>query len=144
MKKNIKGYIYKRREKECLVCKEKFMSLDKQFYCTTYCRKRKYQVKNTVLPLLIDNSVLGAKSELLVAVDLLNKGYEVFRSLTLKSRIDLVIMNENKQCKTIQVKTNSNNHSLDKYKQEYADILAIVIKDKIIYIPDFPVLIGIS
>lgn len=70
----------------------------------------------------------GAMGEYLVCVDLLNKGYEVFRSVSPNTSCDLVILKDGK-LRTLEVKVGKQR------KTGEADIWATVTFDKIFYEP---------
>lgn len=83
----------------------------------------------------------GAISEMLVACDLLNKGFEVFRAVSASASCDLVIFNDNEIVR-IEVRTGNRNMSgsvnagvsIDDIGR--FDILAIVVGDNIEYFSD--------
>lgn len=87
----------------------------------------------------MNNIQMGAKSELIVSVDLLDNGYYVFRSVSPSSPFDLVCFKNGIHFK-IEVKTgtsgvNSVNYTTNK-NIKYADIIAVYNKDskEIIYL----------
>ena len=104
--------------------------------CNVYTNKKiqKLNSRNTNIP----TSTVGAISELRVAVDLLDKGYEVFRALSSSCSCDLAVLKNGKLLR-IEVRTAylmpSGNIvcALNRIK---ADILAKVLKNKIIYKPE--------
>lgn len=82
---------------------------------------------------IILRSAVGAASELLVCVDLMNRGYEVFRALCPHASVDLLAMKDGAVYK-VQVKTGkltnrsrlliSLRHDIGRY-----DLLAVVVRD---------------
>lgn len=82
----------------------------------------------------ISNGKTGAKSEMLVACDLLDKGFEVFRAVSPSASCDLIILNGN-QTERVEVRTGRNNQDgtvscgVDIYDIGRFDILAVAIKD---------------
>ena len=108
-------------------------------YCDRFCRieyeKERYRSLNPkpILP----TATTGAINELRVAIDLLGKKYEVFRSLSPACSCDLAIL-KNKKLLRIEVRTAyklpSGRVTCPMYSFK-ADILAKVLDDKIIYEP---------
>lgn len=81
---------------------------------------------------MISNGKLGGKSELLVCADLLEQGYEVFRSVTQSTSTDLIRL-KNNIMERVEVRTktlNYNNpqHALPVQLSDFGrfDILAVV------------------
>lgn len=130
-------------ELQCKNCDRKFNSPShngKRKFCSKECRSeftnnewKKANNRNLHLP----TGTVGTISELLVCTDLLQKGFEVFRSTTPNCSCDLAIL-KNKILYRIEVTTGTVSGSGKitypyKDKNKY-DILAIVTKDgKIIY-----------
>jgi len=78
---------------------------------------------------------LGAIGEYIACVDLLRKGYEVFRSVSPTCSCDLVILKDGK-LETVEVRVGAKYYSgCLRYSQTKirADLLAIVLHDEIIY-----------
>lgn len=108
-------------------------------FCGNLCRdreykKRYYHYKSSHMP----TGTVGAISELKVVVDLLSKGYEVFRSLSPNCSCDLAILQNHKLFR-VEVKTSyitdSGSFPHSKGKSKNYDILAIVADTKIVYQP---------
>lgn len=135
-------------EKYCVVCKSplihnKFGHPSK--YCSQSCRDKakarkamgKYHDKNPVG--LGRNNTTGAISELRVAVDLLVRGYNVFRALSPSCPCDLVILNNNNILR-VEVTTGKYSPSgivqYPPHNPELYDMLAVVLHDGIHYFPD--------
>ncbi len=108
-------------------------------YCTMLC-SREHQKEiyrsNNPRPIL-PTATTGAISELKVAIDLLEKKYEVFRALSPACSCDLAIL-KNKKLLRIEVKTAyrlpSGNTTCTTFTFK-ADILAKVLVDEITYEP---------
>ena len=109
-------------------------------YCHVNCRRaqdrKKYHARNQ-RPHHLNTGTVGAMHELKVAIDLLSKGYEVFRALSSMTSCDLAILKD-KKLKRIEVRTAaySSSGSVSWPKHHKADILAAVLPDKIIYTPN--------
>lgn len=116
----------------------------KRKYCSSICRlafeKQKYRAFNpfrgTTRP------TTGAISELRVSVDLLSRGYNVFRALSPACPCDLAVLKNNKLLR-IEVRTTYIFQSGKLYKaknkkddKDNIDIYAWVLPDKILYEPD--------
>ena len=87
----------------------------------------------------ISSSTIGAISELKVAVDLLLRGYHVFRAMSSACPCDLAILKDNRLLK-IEVKTahytpKGTAFAPSTEGNQY-DVLAVVLHDKIQYEPD--------
>lgn len=135
-------------EKRCVVCGNPLIHNGAAHpfkYCSKRCRDRakarraidKYRDKNPVG--LGRNNTTGAISELRVAVDLLAKGYNVFRALSPSCPCDLVILNNNDILR-VEVTTGKYSPSgiiqYPSHNPELYDILAVVSHDRIHYFPD--------
>lgn len=132
----------------CPICNSSFESFAKmnQKYCSLHCGNmathKKYRKAN---PLSIEEQngiklscgTKGTLSELKVAVDLIEKGYEVFRAVSPASPCDYAIMKNGKLLK-LEVKSRyySSAGNVFKLPPHKADILALVYPDnKIKYFP---------
>lgn len=110
-------------------------------YCSTKCRTRHYNFRVGMKGLGLPTGTTGAISELRVAADLLLKGYEVFRAMSANCSCDLAILRNN-QLLRVEVSTgyiNGITGKLQKNKPDISekfDLLAIVVNDKIIYMPE--------
>ena len=71
----------------------------------------------------ITNVNIGAKNELVVAADLIEKGFNVFRSLTPNAPFDLVAY-RNKRLYRIEVKTAKLNSDGTRRNQQYKLLVA--------------------
>ena len=116
-----------------------------QRYCSDSCR-REYNSHRFRLPSLgqeleIPASTVGALNELRAAVDLMARGYHVFRALSPSCECDL-IATSNGQSLRIEVRTayrgpNGKLHCRT-IKSNKADILAAVMPNEIVYLPELP------
>jgi hypothetical protein len=79
--------------------------------------------------------LLGAANELLVASDLLRRGYAVFLPVNNRSCCDLVVIIDNKPLR-VEVKTN---HDYYKYQFNDFDLAAKVVDGKITYIGPYTI-----
>lgn len=137
--------------KICKGCKKEFEPKDSigkkspiKKFCTSQCRKayHKEKVKSLNLKLNLHSAAVGAIGELRVCVDLLLKGFQVFRNVC-ASGVDLVIWNKN-EILTIEVVTGSfnsgNKISHNKsYRMKKWDHLAVVLKTgEVVYEPPLP------
>lgn len=128
----------------CEECTKPFVNLYRRAkFCSQKCRlhsayKRNYipspQEKNG-----ISRASTGAANELLVAADLLKKGYEVFRALSPQASCDLAILNDGKLLR-VEVRTgreaaNRQRAFFVKSKKKHSDILAVVLNHEILYEP---------
>ena len=84
-------YIKKKRiKKQCKGCKKEFITTrPRKIYCSNQCRKDYYNQFNDLL-INIPNNTRGAINELIVSIDLMKRGYEVFRALSPACSCDLV------------------------------------------------------
>lgn len=84
---------------------------------------------------------LGATSELVVATDLLKRGYHVYRSLASASPFDLIAYKNGSSIK-IEVKTSrllkNGAYQIISHPHSEHDILALVVDGVIVYRPALP------
>jgi Holliday junction resolvase-like predicted endonuclease len=87
----------------CIICQKVFYTKNKN---TKYCSKKCKQENNNYMSIVgfESKTSLGAYSELLISCDLMNKGYDVFRSLSPSAKVDLIIR-KNKKIHSIEVRT---------------------------------------
>ena len=132
-------------EKVCLNC-ERDLPTSKQKYCCYEClqafAKRRYKEANPDTFRGKTPATTGAISELRVAVDLLARGYDVFRALSPNAPCDLAVLREGKLIK-IEVRTCHVSSTGKPYKTlsrkdnpNNIDHYARVLPDKIIYEPE--------
>lgn len=113
-------------------------------YCSRQCylksQSDQYRAQNAARSPL-PTGTIGAIGELKVSADLLMKGFEVFRALSPSCSCDLAVLRDN-ELKRIEVRTGHYDAKGKPYKvvvteKHRADILAIILPDKIIYKPPF-------
>lgn len=89
------------------------------------------------------SGTIGAMSELLVCVELLNRGYEVFRAMSPSSSCDLIAFN-GASCIRVEVKTSSERNGKHckpaiKQSSKAYDCLAFMVRDVgILFDPEMP------
>lgn len=128
--------------KTCLNCNEEVLATSRYYqrkkFCTKECKEKHYRKTHyNHTKYGVNNVVVGTIQELIVSVDLLKKGYEVFRSLGSSCSCDLAILKNGKLLR-VEVTTGyimgKATHHPPKEAQKY-DILAVVIDGNIIYNP---------
>ena len=131
-------------KKICEECKSYFLTDNRTstILCSMICRKlRARKRKGMSSHIGIAPGTVGAIQELRVSIDLLLKNYSVFRALSPSCESDLAIL-KNKKLVTIEVRTG---YKGDAMKVTYikknikADVIAVVLPDEIIYIPELPI-----
>jgi hypothetical protein len=95
----------------------------------------------------LSSGTVGALQELRVSVDLMIRGYEVFRALSPSCSCDLMVLNGNKMLR-IEVRTAYENPQTghlgfprsrsEKFGMSLTDHYALALSDKIVYRPDLP------
>lgn len=146
-------------ERKCAECGKPFVPTfnrggRKQIFCAETCRYRKYNRGRGTYSAHagIARGTVGAINELRVAVDLLSKGFEVFRSLSQSCSCDLAVMKDGKLTR-IEVRTGYHSRKVNKTSPHSknvadsiyiggtrihrADVLAIALPDRIVYEPEF-------
>ena len=132
-------------KKICPNCKKEFEYEKKYYriYCTTEYAHEAYRLKMGFTGTFdLPAGTVGALAELTVAIDLLQKGYEVYRSLSPSCSGDLLI-EKNKEFLKIEVRTGYR-HSVTKhintsYQNIHSSILAVVIfKESLIIYLEYP------
>ena len=96
-----------------------------------------YRRYNPARAVGLPTATVGAISELRVAIDLFEKGYEVFRALSPTCSCDLAILNDGKLLR-VEVKTayrNTKGSTIPPPKGIRADVAALVLPDTIEYQP---------
>jgi len=135
IKKEIRGRF-------CLNCHKEFLTGYKyQQFCSHNCSREynrvSYRLNGCFENLNLSAGNKGAINELLVCLDLLKKGYDVFRAVSPSSSCDLIVLKDKKLFR-VEVtsgwirkgKKYSNKNQRDLNKM---DILAIVFKSEIVY-----------
>lgn len=145
MQKFLKYYIHQNKM-NCKRCNIEFKDYTNKQYCSKKCRRDSYKdVKGIILT--EENlcpSSKGTLNELRVALDLISKGFYVFRSLSPNSPCDLVAI---KKEKTLLIEVKTLQYTVDgKYvcskitnKNGRFDIAAYAGKNTIIYKPELNV-----
>jgi len=115
----------------CVVCKGEFKTNHKtQLACSNSCRYKRDDEREL---LGLDSGRVGSISELAVCIDLLTKGYYVFRSMSPSGPIDLIAMKDGKTLK-IEVKTTYRTFSgkikKPKHSHDQHDVMAVFIPDE--------------
>lgn len=135
------------QERLCIQCGKPYEPQKfNQKYCSYECRtlssKIKYKEFNPDTLKGKTSATTGAISELRVAVDLLAKGYDVFRALSPNCPCDLAILKENKLLR-VEVRTAFISITSKIYKtksqrddKNNIDVYAWVLPDKITYEPE--------
>ena len=130
--------------RKCENCKKNYIGISenqRQRWCSEKCSKEfKYggdvPIKN------ISSGTIGAVAELIVSLDLMKRGYEVYRALSPASSCDILAL-KGKKVFTIEVRTGykskDNKTIITNRFNMRAKYLAIVIHrtNEIIYEPDF-------
>lgn len=126
---------------QCLHCGDKVPDADKRRrkFCSTRCRRRansqRLGIERTGLP----TGTTGTISELRVCVDLLARGYEVFRAVSANCSCDLAVLKDGALLR-IEVRTAYENKATgsvmhNRPKVFRADVYAGVLRDRILYDP---------
>lgn len=90
----------------------------------------------------LSTGTVGALSELRVAIDLMKRGFHVFRALSPACPADLVIYSNGAAPQTVQVRTGYGRSTGDGAVRIYAsregthDIMALALTDRIVYEPE--------
>lgn len=88
---------------------------------------------------IVSPATVGAIAEFLVSVDLMKRGYDVYKALSPAASCDLVIVSRDfKKVYRVEVKSGQlkNGRIYPNQKSNRFDILAVVIQDKVIYQPE--------
>ena len=125
------------RKQACVSCQVLFVArAPNARYCVSCYKVQEQNKKSPYLHL--SSGTVGAIGELMVSVDLMKKGYEVFRALSPSCSCDLAILKDKKLLR-IEVRTGYFAHPSEKQKQRHkADVLAVIIHktNTIVYSPD--------
>lgn len=138
------------KKRKCKNCQKELPS-NRWAYCSHECRveflRKKYIDQNykEVNPYRGKNTIVtGAISELRVAIDLMTKGYDVFRAISPSCPCDLAILKNGKLLR-IEVRTATRSSTGKIYKtrsnndhSENIDLFADVLPDTIFYTPQLP------
>jgi len=134
-------------KKECENCKTELVGrwLPNKRFCNRKCYNSLMRKKRDLINerMNVPSSVVGAIAEYRVCIDLLLKGFDVFKNISLQGRCDLVIVKE-RSIFAVEVTTgvyslNGKLSNPKKYVEKRWDILAIVTsKGEIFYDPPLP------
>lgn len=111
------------------ICQTCGIKIPNASYSKKYCGRQ-------CIPLW--SKAAGSISELRTAVDLMKRGYEVFRAVDASASCDLLILKDQKTLR-VQVKTShrlANGRIFQEGLKGNFDVLALVLPDKVLYIPD--------
>lgn len=129
----------------CKFCQEPFSGRPALF-CSPSCKKQhrahQYAEANRFVGSKVPTGTTGAIHEILVAADLMRRGYHVFRAMSPASPCDLAILGDGR---LVRVEVTTGHRSVrgnlthPPKKPGTHDLLAIVEKDgKITYRPEMP------
>ena len=126
-------------EKECRTCGKEFSPKQPaQLYCSKLCRP----VRQTYQGNKSNACTTGAASELIASVDLLRKGWTVFRSLTPNSFADIIACKGavilRLEVRTAHSHVSNGNWYFHKLRAPMTDGFAVVIGHEVRYIPPLP------
>jgi len=137
-----------KKEKKCCLCAKPIYN--NLVYCSPSCRRKKRKQKLSLLrpsihfngesTEIISPGSLGAAVELIIAADLMFKGFDVFRALS-PHGCDLIICGADKKCFLVEVKTGWKNPQGEirypKVRKDKFDILAVYLREgtQIAYFP---------
>ena len=132
--------------RKCANCGQEFApSQPFNIYCSPLCAKSVEQARRDVRPWAKENKLssgtVGALGELRVAVDLMQRGYHVFRALSPSCPCDIIAF-RNTTVLRVEVRTanvRKNDWSIPRYQRDKCDVYAAVLPDQIIYEPDLSV-----
>ena len=116
-----------------------------QRFCSKKCRNdsnyNRYFTRSAYKANGISTGTVGAISDLRVCVDLLTKGYAVFRALSQSCPCDLAILKDGRLL-TIESRTGTENKETGTINWSKAhfksDHFAVVLPDRIFYDPELP------
>jgi hypothetical protein len=116
-----------------------------QKYCSYKCAKTGYRRTTYLAPSQFPGlppTTVGAINEFRVAIDLLGKGYEVFRALSPACSCDLAILRDSRflrlEVKTAYRNPRSGHVSYPRRWLKRADHVAAVLPTEITYYPPLP------
>ena len=122
----------------CEDCKKKFKGTKSQKRCSECILERRFPKRKPLR--LIPSGTVGAIQELKVGIDLMQKGFHVFRALSPSAFCDLLAFKDGSQF-DIEVRTATRHSPTGKLSYPKhgvkAKYLALVIENEIIYDPPF-------
>lgn len=114
-------------------------------YCSHECisenHRRQYRERNKPVFIGIPTGTVGTINELRVSVDLLTRGYHVFRSLSPSCTCDLVIVVDRRAFRievTTGHRTRDGKLQYPRHNNVRYDALAVVLPDVIVYLTEAP------
>ncbi len=130
----------------CIECRKEFQaSWPHQRTCTRECRhafnQKNAWVTSGLKKLGVSSGTVGAISELRVAVDLMMRGYDVFRALSPACSCDLAMIKDGRLIR-IEVRTGylaMSGNVITSKRTHRADYLAIALPSGIVYEPELPI-----
>lgn len=132
-------------KKECEICNVSFTHQDPQTkVCGKECRKKRMILAygRERANKIMSPSTVGAVSEMLIAVDLLSRGYAIFRSLSPSCFCDLIAVKEGRilrvECRTAYKNQLNGTLSFPKKKNGEIDIfgLYVPLSKEIVYLQE--------
>ena len=139
-------YTENKIEKVCPICGESFIALPSQQSCSRSCGSRlSVQTISSIYDPSVSSGTVGAIHEMMVATDLMKRGFHVFRALSQSCPCDLVAYNVSGVPYRIEVRTWNKTVTGDIYASQLSkpkdkgrqDCFAFVSRDgEIRYVPD--------
>jgi hypothetical protein len=127
------------RNPECGAQFEK--TSNRKVYCKPTCQEEHYYVKTRAYADSgLTRTTVGDIGELRVGVDLLARGYDVFKSLCGNCWTDLIVAIDGKLL-SVQVRTGRRTSSgtlMYPKDKEHSDMTAVVLPNEIVYLPPLP------
>ena len=134
-------------ETKCKFCEQEIFQSKrgrKRIYCSNRCSylANHKAYRNSNPPSGLATATVGAISEYRVVLDLLSKGFNVFRATSPACSCDLIIL-KNHNILRVEVTTGKCSiagriyyapHNTDNY-----DIMAVVLPERVYYYPDIPI-----
>ena len=126
----------------CKECGKQFDVIHRnKVFCGRICRATNYNKRVAIRGSGLPTATTGVISELVVACDLLRRGFEVFRAVSGACSCDLAVIKNGKLLR-IEVKTSYKNKYTGKlivpgHKKQNLDILAVVVNgSEVTYLPE--------
>ena len=127
-----------------LIPPERVRGYSQTKFCTVTCRnahaRRLYREANPSVG-LIPKGTVGAIAELRVSMDLLSRGYQVFRALSPHASCDLAVLQGDHLLRievTTAYRSSAGTITSPQHNPQSYDVLARVLPDMIIYSPPLP------
>lgn len=126
----------------CKVCGTLFQpKSSRAVYCNPRCKYADERPKSLWADVAIPTTTIGAMNELRVAMDLMAKGYHVFRALSPSGPCDLIAFRPAGPVLRIEVRTAMERMGKLFFSKDHADQcehFAVVVPERIVYVPDLP------